>query len=42
MDMQDIEGTVKPYLIRRNNGEWLAISPKKALFAVGVTAPIRR
>jgi hypothetical protein len=30
---------IKPHLIRRTCGGWLAISPRTALFRVGVTAP---
>jgi hypothetical protein len=38
MPVSSLDSSVKPLLIRRNNGEWLAISPKMAAFAIGVTA----
>lgn len=38
MDTSIAFDAVKPTLIRRGNGEWLAISPKNARFSIGVTA----
>lgn len=39
MDMTCASDTVKPRIIQRSNGEWLAVAPKSARFSIGVTAP---
>jgi len=39
MDATIAHDPVKPRMIRRQNGEWLAVAPKNARFSIGVTAP---
>jgi hypothetical protein len=38
MDSSAAFDAVNPTMIRRSNGEWLAISPRNARFSIGVTA----
>jgi hypothetical protein len=39
MNSTTVHDLIKPRIIRRDNGEWLAIAPKNARFSIGVTAP---
>jgi hypothetical protein len=32
-------GEIKPDLVRRSCGGWLAVAPKDGIFSIGVTAP---
>lgn len=34
----DIQGEIRPNLIRRTGGGWLAVAPSEAVLSLGVTA----